>query len=360
MPREEVVPEIRRLQQGFLTELDGVFSAGQLNAYQKLASGRDISLLIVGDSIGALPWTSDVAAWIEENYQVSCTIKNISLGGNMAYSGYVTEKLLDDGIAYDLVIVCYGQNDLPEGFSADYEALIREVLSKNNLPCVISVIESSQREYTEKMQAIQSIAAYYGIETADTIAAFENSGYSYETLSSDGIHPNGYGQAVYASTVEDIIRTCVEKEFVRKRDIILSAMKDSSVSPSDYFYSSSLPMPMDSSGIAPYESFRYYPSEAFTRISDTEWQIRFDTPQKGLLGISRSRCPGENLFEIYNNEELFYSEEDYHSIGFNLMKISKTSSEPAVFEGNLRIKFLEKEHADSFFGIIFTDYEELN
>ena len=360
VPREEVVPEIRRLQQGFLTELDEVFSAGQLNAYQKLASGRDISLLIVGDSIGALPWTSDVAAWIEENYQVSCTIKNISLGGNMAYSGYVTEKLLDDGIAYDLVIVCYGQNDLPEGFSADYEALIREVLSKNNLPCVISVLESSQREYTEKMQAIQSIAAYYGIETADTIAAFENSGYSYETLSSDGIHPNGYGQAVYASTVEDIIRTCVEKEFVRKRDIILSSTKDSSVSPSDYFYSPSLPTPMDPSGIAPYESFRYYPSEAFTRISDTEWQIRFDTPQKGLLGISRSRCPGENLFEIYNNEELFYSEEDYHSIGFNLMKISKTSSEPAVFEGDLRIKFLEKEHADSFFGIIFTDYEELN
>jgi hypothetical protein len=68
----------------------------------------------------------------------------------------------------------------------------------------------------------------------------------------------------------------------------------------------------------------------------------------------------QNLFEIYNNEELFYSEEDYHSIGFNLMKISKTSFEPAVFEGNLRIKFLEKEHADSFFGIIFTDYEELN
>ena len=203
-------------------------------------------------------------------------------------------------------------------------------------------------------------AAYYGIETADTIAAFENSGYSYETLSSDGIHPNGYGQAVYASTVEDIIRTCVEKEFVRKRDIILSAMKDSTVSPSDYFYSPSLPAPMDPSGIAPYESFRYYPSEAFTRISDTEWQIRFDTPQKGMLGISRSRCPGENLFEIYNNEELFYSGEDYHSIGFNLMKISKVSSEPAVFEGDLCIKFLEKEHADSFFGIIFTDYEELN
>ena len=360
VPREEVVPEIRRLRQDFLAELDGVFSAGRLNAYQKLASGRDISLLIVGDSIGALPWTADVAAWIEENYQASCTIKNISLGGNMAYSGYVTEKLLDDGIAYDLVIVCYGQNDLPEGFSADYEALIREVLSKNNLPCVISVLESSQREYTEKMQAIQTVAAYYGIEIADTIAAFENSGYSYETLSSDGIHPNGYGQAVYASTVEDIIQTCVEKEFVRKRDIILSNSEDSSVSLSDYFYSPSLPEPMDPSGVAPFESFRYYPSAAFTRISDTEWQIRFDTPQKGLLGISRSRCPGENLFEIYNNDELYYSEEDYHSIGFNLMKISKTSSEPAVFEGNLRIKFLEKEHADSFFGIIFTDYEELN
>ncbi len=359
-PREEAVPEIRRLQQAFLADLDGVFSVGRLNAYQKLASGRDVSLLIVGDSIGALPWTSDVAAWMEENYQVSCTIKNISLGSNTAYSGYVSEKLLDDGIAYDLVLVCYGQNDLPEGFSADYEALIREVLSKNNLPCVISVLESSQREYTEKMQAIESIAAYYGIEIADTIAAFENSGYSYETLSSDGVHPNGYGQAVYASTVEAVISQCVEKEFARRKDLVLSALKGASASVEDDSCSPSLPGPMDPSGVAPYESFRYYPSAAFSRISDTEWEIRFDSPQKGLLGISRSRCPGENLFEIFSNDELYYAEEDYHSIGFSLMRISKVSSEPAVFEGNLRVIFLEKEHADSFFGIIFTDYEELD
>ena len=258
-PREEAVPEIRRLQQAFLADLDGVFSVGRMNAYQKLASGRDVSLLIVGDSIGALPWTSDVAAWMEENYQVSCTIKNISLGSNTAYSGYVSEKLLDDGIAYDLVLVCYGQNDLPEGFSADYEALIREVLSKNNLPCVISVLESSQREYTEKMQA------------------------------------------VYASTVEAVISQCVEKEFARRKDLVLSALKGASASVEDDSCSPSLPGPMDPSGVAPYASFRYYPSAAFSRISDTEWEIRFASPQKGLLGISRSRCPGENLFEIFSN-----------------------------------------------------------
>ena len=119
-----------------------------------------------------------------------------------------------------------------------------------------------------------------------------------------------------------------------------------------------LPDPLDEKGIAPYDSFRYIPSENFRRISDTEWEIRFESTQKGILGINRSRCPGENLFEIFCNDELYYSEEDYLSIGFNLMKISRISETPDAFQGNLRIRFLQKEHADSFFGIIFTDYWE--
>ena len=353
-------PEVLALREDLLNELDRIIaSGGELNAYQKLACGEDIRLLIVGDSIGAMPWTNDVAKWIEENYQVGCTIKNISLGSNTSYSGFVSEKLLEDGLIYDLVIVCYGQNDVPQGFAADYEALIREVLSKNRIPSVIAVLESSQREYTEKMQAIMRIAGYYGLQLADTIEAFENSGYSYEALSSDGVHPNGIGQEIYAHKVEEVIRRCTEEEFERKVAMICGSLQNGVAFDSDaYCYIRELPDPLDESGVAPYESFRYIPSEEFRRISDTEWEIRFDRAQKGILGINRSRCPGENLFEIYRNNELYYSEEDYLSIGFNLMKISRVSETPDTFLGDLRIRFLQKEHADSFFGILFTDYEE--
>ena len=141
--------------------------------------------------------------------------------------------------------------------------------------------------------------------------------------------------------------------------MICSSLQNGVAFDSDaYCYTRELPDPLDESGVAPYESFRYIPSEEFRRISDTEWEIRFDRTQKGILGINRSRCPGENLFEIYRNNELYYSEEDYLSIGFNLMKISRVSETPDTFLGDLRIRFLQKEHADSFFGILFTDYEE--
>ena len=353
-------PEVSALREDLLKKLDGIIaSGGELNAYQKLACGEDIRLLVVGDSIGAMPWTNDVAKWIEDNYQVGCTIKNISLGSNTSYSGFVSEKLLDDGLAYDLVIVCYGQNDVPQGFAADYEALIRELLVKNKLPSVIAVLESSQREYTEKMQDIMHISEHYRLQLADTIKAFENSGYSYEALSADGVHPNGIGQDVYAATVEEVIRCSTAEEFERKTSLILNALQKGVAFDSHaYCPVRELPDPLDEKGIAPYDSFRYIPSENFRRISDTEWEIRFERTQKGILGINRSRCPGENLFEIFCNDELYYSEEDYLSIGFNLMKISRISETPDTFQGNLRIRFLQKEHADSFFGIIFTDYWE--
>ena len=335
-------PEVSALREDLLKKLDGIIaSGGELNAYQKLACGEDIRLLVVGDSIGAMPWTNDVAKWIEDNYQVGCTIKNISLGSNTSYSGFVSEKLLDDGLAYDLVIVCYGQNDVPQGFAADYEALIRELLVKNKLPSVIAVLESSQREYTEKMQDIMHIAEHYRLQLADTIKAFENSGYSYEALSADGVHPNGIGQDVYAATVEEVIRCSTAEEFERKTSLILNALQKG--------------VAFDSHAYCP---VRELPDPLDRRISDTEWEIRFESTQKGILGINRSRCPGENLFEIFCNDELYYSEEDYLSIGFNLMKISRISEKPETFQGNLRIRFLQKEHADSFFGIIFTDYWE--
>ena len=185
--KEVFIPEIYQLQSDLGNSLFRQFAESEgLNAWQKLACRKDISLLVVGDSIGARTWTYDVSEWIERNYQIRCTIRNLSMGGNTSYGGYVSEKLLEEETAFDLVIVCYGENDLPELFARDYEALIRELYRRNDRCCIISVLESSQREYTEKMQQIIRFAPYYELCLADTIEAFDRSGYAYEVLSDDG------------------------------------------------------------------------------------------------------------------------------------------------------------------------------
>lgn len=73
------------------------------------------------------------------------------MGGNTSYAGYVRTMALNDGVDYDLAIICYGQNDALEGFSTNYEAVIRAIERKYSDCSIISTLESSQREYTEKM-----------------------------------------------------------------------------------------------------------------------------------------------------------------------------------------------------------------
>ncbi len=91
------------------------------------------------------------------------------------------QKLADgNDVDYDLAIICYGQNDGAEGFSTNYEFIIRAIRSKYTDCSIISILESSQREYTEKMTTIQSICEHYSIPVADTIAAFNNSGKAYD------------------------------------------------------------------------------------------------------------------------------------------------------------------------------------
>ncbi len=340
-----------KLNQLFLEE-------GGLNAYQMLACGQDINLLIVGDSIGALQWTHDVSTWIAGNYQVNCTIKNLSMGGNNSFGGFVSEKLLDDAERYDLAVVCYGQNDRVEPFAAEYEALIRELLRRNERCCIICVLESPQREYTEKMRKIVELADYYGLQTADTIEAFENSGYAYEKLTLDGTHPNDLGEEIYAQTVETVIRDNVAAEYARKSEMFWSAFSgEKTLNASGYSYPAALKEALDKS-VSAFEHFRWFPSSSFRRVSDTEWEMRTDG-FSGILGISRNMCPGINHLRIFVNDALFYDsgEEDW-KINFQLMTVDRLADEPANFEGTIRISLSTKECADAFFGLAFICYED--
>lgn len=175
--------------------------------YQKLSDGFDVNVLIVGDSIGAgagaqsdgTEWFGQLQAYLQTIDKGNISFTNISMGGNASYAGYVRTMALNDGIDYDLAIICYGQNDGIDGFSTNYESIIRAIRSRYPDCSIISILESSQREYTDKMTTIQSICEHYGIPVADTIAAFNNSG--------------------------KIMRNCLVTEFIRTMPVKESILK---------------------------------------------------------------------------------------------------------------------------------------
>ena len=85
--------------------------------YQKLSDGFDVNVLIVGDSIGAgagaqsdgTEWFGQLQAYLQTIDKGNISFTNISMGGNASYAGYVRTMALNDGIDYDLAIICYGQ-----------------------------------------------------------------------------------------------------------------------------------------------------------------------------------------------------------------------------------------------------------
>lgn len=181
--------------------------------YQKLVDCFDVNVLIVGDSIGegtgtqtnGQQWFKQLQTYLRTVNKSKVSVTNISMGGNASYAGYVRTMALNDNVDYDLAIICYGQNDGTDGFSTNYESIIRAIKSKYQDCSIISILESSQRTYTEKMTTIQSICEHYSIPVADTIAAFNNSGKAYDDLTGDGVHPNDAGQEIYFETVKAVI-----------------------------------------------------------------------------------------------------------------------------------------------------------
>ncbi len=182
--------------------------------YQLLADGFDVNVLIVGDSIGAGSGASDadhrwanlLATNLKSKYGGEVKLTNVSMGGNASYAGYVRTMALNDGVDYDLVVLCYGQNDSASNFSLYYESIIRAVKNRYPKASIICILESSQKDYTEKMQTIQAIADHYSLPIADTIAPFQT---NYDNLVKDKVHPNDDGQQVYYETVMSVIEPLV-------------------------------------------------------------------------------------------------------------------------------------------------------
>ncbi len=305
--------------------------------YQKLADGFDVNILVVGDSIGAgsgtqtdsKQWYTQLQSYLKTVNKGKVSVTNVSMGGNASYAGYVRTMALNDDVNYDLAIICYGQNDGADGFSTNYESIIRAIRSKYPDCSIISILESSQREYTEKMTTIQSICEHYGIPVADTIAAFNNSGKAYDDLTGDGVHPNDAGQEIYFETVESVIDDNVAASTGKMADV--DVINDD---------------------VHKFDNFVWYDASSdFERVDDTTFTI--STSASGILGIDYVYNSGENKADIYVDGELFESPTVTFDYDFSQRHILVVSDDCTV-QNEIKVVFTSKEQADGFKGMCFS------
>jgi len=305
--------------------------------YQKLLDGFDVNVLIVGDSIGegagtetdGQQWFKQLQTYLRTVNKSKVSVTNVSMGGNASYAGYVRTMALNDDVNYDLAIICYGQNDSTDGFSTNYESIIRAIRSKYPDCSIISILESSQREYTEKMTTIQSICEHYGIPIANTIDAFNNSEKAYDDLSNDGVHPNDSGQEIYYETVKKVIDDNVAASTGKMADVdVINA------------------------DVHKFDNFVWYDASSdFERVDDTTFTI--STSASGILGIDYTFESGDNKADIYVDGELFESPTVTFNYDFSQRHILVVSDDCTV-KNEIKVVFNTKEQADGFKGMCFS------
>ncbi len=258
----------------------------------------DFNILIVGDSIAEGSGASDYNhSWakllsnrIDETYGLRTRLTNVSMGGNTSYAGYVRTMALDDNIDYDLVIICYGQNDSEKNFSLYYESIIRCIKKKYSHAFIITVLESSQKTYTDKIKTIQSLSSYYAIPAADTIAPFMT---DYDSLVKDGVHPNDEGHKIYCESIFDVIRSNVN---IRKQNI-----------PDD--------ITVVNESVTVFDSFRWIGAESFVRDGNC---FSLETSMNGtVLGMDYYLVSGINRCRILIDGEEFASPDVNYAYDYN-------------------------------------------
>lgn len=302
--------------------------------YQKLADGFDVNVLVVGDSIaeggqGEKGWCTLLQNNLRKTYGNSVSFTNVSMGGNASYAGYVRTMALNDNVDYDLAVICYGQNDGLDGFSSNYESIIRAIRSRYPDCSIISILESSQREYTEKMTTIQSICEHYGIPVADTIASFNNSGKAYGDLTGDGVHPNEAGQEIYFETVKAVIDDNVAASTGKMADIdVINA------------------------DVHKFDNFIWYDANSdFERVDDTTFTISVNAA--GVLGIDYTFESGDNKADIYVDGKLYKSPTVTFNYDFSQRHILVVSDDCTV-KSEIKVVFDTKDQANGFKGMCFS------
>lgn len=201
--------------------------------YQKLAHGCDVNMLVMGDSVisgeGAsgddTTWIAQLKAYVEDkylsggDYTGTMSVTNLAAEGSTVVKGYFTAMELDDGVDYDLAVLCFARDDADKDYGVYFEALVRAIHYRYPDCAVISVLEATEGGHTNKMMSMETVCKYYDIPVADTFAAHYALGEKdFFTAFSDSIHPNDKGQTIYFETIRDIIDENVENDTGKMAD----------------------------------------------------------------------------------------------------------------------------------------------
>lgn len=322
--------QIDALIQSSKEEKEAIFNKNSLGRdfYRKLKHGQDVSILIVGDSIGngdgasddAHKWENLLKEKIEKTYHNKVSITNISMGGTTSFAGFARLKTVDDEEDFDLAIICYGQNDEDVNFAEYYESIIQAIYAKYDDIDIISILESSQREYTSKMEAIKWICGAYSIPVADTIGAFNASEIPYSELTVGGVHPNDTGQIIYAETVEGVIRDKLARNRLTEWNLN-------------------------------YEDADYYSFNDCIRVDDTTWKANVSYGM-GRIGIFRDVLPGEAKITITIDDGQTVELDENWPLDVVKLDFYEISKETYEVTESITIQFDTKESADRFWGIL--------
>ena len=239
---------------------------------------------------------------------------------------------LNDDVAYDLVVLCYGQNDSNANFSLYYESIIRAVKIRYPKASIICILESSQKDYTEKIQLIEEIANHYGFPVADTIAPFQ---INYDNLVRDGIHPNDDGQQVYNETVMNVIKPLVtaRQECDPQGVIVVNDQ------------------------VTTFDTFQKFPVDQFTREGNT---FTLNTKTHGvILGIDYNFTSGANNCKILVDGVEYAASEIIFNYDFSqrhIIIVNKwLEGETVYVQSEIKVVFAEdeagKNQADGFKGL---------
>lgn len=251
--------------------------AKSAHPYEKLQTNRPVRIAVFGDSIAdktgvepALSWDSLLYDWLLDTYPAPIVLDSYAIGGTSSYTGYyqsetAMRKNIRKNGSYDLILICYGQNDSPDNFGLYYEAMLRSILRQNPSCRLITILESSQQIYTEKMLEIIRLSGLYDADIADTIGAFSLSEFSFTQLTPDGTHPDAQGHRIYFETIRSVIESGV------------TANKNASflATPSNPF-------------VSLFEDYTFIPLEK-CRTDDGQYRI---TPKTPTLGILYQKFPG--------------------------------------------------------------------
>lgn len=312
--------------------------------FEKLNDGFNVRILVIGDEIGAgggasdnsKSWINLLTSKIESNYNVEVYVKNISMNGNSSYAGYVRTMVLSDRVQYDLAIICYGQNDNDKQFQRYYESIIRALRSNYDKCSVVSVLESSQQKYTDRMKVIQKLAEHYGIFVADTIAPFtDGSNGKYETLTKDDkILPNDKGHQIYADTIYNVIDEQVDN---------------------NTSYDSAEIEPLND-GVVNFDKLKAFNARDFT-VEGTNYVYRMDSPVTGIVGIDYKYLSGKNGCKIFiDGKEYKPPEASPKNEDFQL-RILLIDENPIKISSSIEVKFETQEQSEGFRGVCISSEE---